>query len=170
MASKFSITQHFPVSSHVYKYLIRRCGSDTIEASRKSFIGSFVLSLHNRNYDIALSNSDEGLDYTFNVIIPMHKYEKVGMHITLENSQLFNNQLDKMFRDELFCHLIINKSREKKTYMKSLRSFLDVYNITEDDIKQETLYRDFKRKKAEMEKNLLNKTKGTVLETSKLVP
>ena len=52
-----------------------------------------------------------------------------------------------MFREELFTHLLVAKNLEKEKFFQSLRNFLEVYDITEDDIKYESLYRDFKRKK-----------------------
>lgn len=85
------------------------------------------------------------------------------MHITAENAQLFNDQMDKMFREELYSHMIIWKSLDKKLFLKTMRSFLEVYGIEEDDIKTETLYRDFKRKKDSLEKNLnITSTSGTI--------
>ncbi len=160
MAIDYSITHNIPVADHVYKYLKKRCGTDHIIASRTTFIGSQILSLLTRNADLRPKKTD--FAKIFKVTIPESLYGKNGMHISAENAQLFNVQIDKMFREELYIHLLILKSNDKKLYLKSMRGFLNVYDIGEDDIKMDTLYRDFKRKKDDMENNLnLTPTSGT---------
>lgn len=148
----YSITQNIPVANHVYKFLVARYGTDHIVASRRTFVGNLVLSLHSRNNDYRRKST--GFSKIFKVTVSESFYEKLGMHITPENAMLFNQQVDSVFREELFCHAIINNTTDKKKFLKSIRSFLDVYDISEDDIKLDTLYRNFKRKKEELEENL----------------
>jgi hypothetical protein len=150
--AEYAITQHIPVADHVYKYLLKRCGTDHIKASRVTFLGSLLLSLQSRNYDV--TPADKKFTKVFSVTIPQHKYDKLGMHITPQIALLFNDQIDKMFRDEMFCHILINKNVDKKMFKKSMEIFLEVYQIDEDDLRMDTLYRDFKRKKTELAKNL----------------
>lgn len=152
MCKTFSITQSIPVSDHVYKFLVARCGSDEIEASRSTFIGSLILSMHGRNPDVRLKKNN--FTKLFKVTISESHYQKLGMHITSENAQLFNDLVDKVFREELYCHALLNKMGNKSLYLEAIRKFLEVYNITEDDIKLDTLYRDFKRKKDMLKGNL----------------
>ena len=165
----FSITQNIPVSDHVYKYLTRLCGTDHIVANRSSYVGSLVLSLQGRNNDVRLSKKK--YRKVFKAEISECYYEKTGMFITQQNAQLFNEQVDKKFRDELFRNMLMNRHLDEKLFLKSMRSFLDFYGITEDDIKIETLYRDFKRKKDELLVNFsLVSPAGTKCETSQSVP
>ncbi|MBW2962298.1 hypothetical protein [Mesonia aestuariivivens] len=149
----YSITQHIPVADHVYKFLLKRCGSDAIEASRTNFIGSLILSLHGRNTDVKYSKT-RNFSKIFSIKVPYSLYDKTGVHISEVNAQLFNDQIDKLFRDEIFVHMLINKDQDKKHFLKSLKSFLTIYDITEEDIKLETLHRDFKRKKDDYEEKL----------------
>jgi len=141
----YSITQNIPVADHVYKYLIKRCGSDELRATRNSVFGSLVLSLQGRNGDVKPKKSS----YTkiFKANISEDGHQRLGMFISSENAQLFNDQVDKMFREELFFHVVINKGIDSRMYMDSIRCFLKVYDITEEDIKLDTIYRDFKRRK-----------------------
>jgi len=165
----FSITQHFPVADHVYKYLIKCCGGNHMIASRTTAIGNQVLSLQGRNYDVKPSNRK--FRKIFSVTIPEHYYSKTGMYIDSINAQLFNDQVDRFFREELYRHMLMTNHTEKKHFMKSLRKFLEFYEIGEDDIKLDTLHRDFKRKKKDLEENLnLTSTPGTNFETSNNVP
>lgn len=161
MATDYSITHNIPVADHVYKYLKKRCGADHIKATRTTFIGSQILSLLTRNADVRTRKSE--FTRIFKVTIPESLYGKNGMHISAENAQLFNDQTDKMFREELYSHMVILKNQDKKLFLKTMRSFLEVYDIGEDDIKTETLYRDFKRKKELFENNLnITATSGTI--------
>lgn len=142
----FTITQNIPVSNHVYKYLKNRYGDDHIIATRETVVGGIVLSLLNRNNDIR-HVSKKSYDKVFSVLIKEEKYLRNGVHIDTRSAQAFNDTIDKMFREELFCHVMINKFSNNEQFNKGIRNFLKVYDITEDDIKYETLYRDFKRKK-----------------------
>ena len=152
MSVNYSITQNFPVADHVYKYLITCCGSDHIVATRNDHIGSLVLSLQNRNEDIR--TVDHKYTKIFKVTISESHYQKLGLHITPATAQLFNDQVDRKFRDELFRTVLLVKQMHRSTYLKSIRKFLDAYKIDEEDIKLDTLYRDFKRKKEDLKRKL----------------
>ena len=165
----FSIIQEIPVSDHVYKYLLKLCGSDRIEANRSTYVGSLVLSLQGRNYDVRPSKKK--FTKLFKARISETYYDKNGMYITSENALLFNDQLDKKFRDELFRNMLMNRHLDEKLFLKSMRAYLDFYDITEEDIKVESLYRDFKRKKDDLLANFsINSPAGTKCETSQFVP
>jgi hypothetical protein len=167
--AEYSITQNIPVADHVFKYLEKICGSTHIDANRSTYVGSLVLSLQGRNYDVRVSKKK----YTkiFKADISECYYGKTGMFITSENAQLFNDQVDKKFRDELFRMMLMNRHLDKKLFLQSMRSYLDFYGITEDDIKIETLHRDFKRKKDDLLANFnLVSPAGTKSESSQFVP
>lgn len=154
--SDYSITQHIPVANHVYKFLVKRCGTDRIVATRKSFIGSLLISLHSRDMDVKKPRRNE---YTrlFHIEVPFHLYEKAGVYITNYKAALFNSMVDQIFREEIFVHTIIRKHQDEELYLRTIRNLLDAYDITEEDIKLDTLYRDFKRKKEKYEANLVLK-------------
>lgn len=167
--SDFSITQHIPVADHIYKYLVKICGGDHIRASRSTYVGSLILSLQGRNQDVRLTNKK--FSKVFHADISESYWSKMGLFITQQNAQLFNEQIDKKFRDELFRNMLMNQQLDEKLFLQSMRRFLDFYDITEDDIKVETLYRDFKRKKDEMLVNFSPLSPaGTKTETSQFVP
>lgn len=149
----FSITQNIPVANHVYKYLKYRYGDDIITASRNTVVGGIVLSLLHKNNDIR-HVSKKSYEKVFKVLIKEEKYLRNGVHIDTRCAQAFNDIIDKMFREELFCHVMINKFSSNEQFNEGIRNFLLVYDITEDDIKYETLYRDFKRKKDDIQTSL----------------
>lgn len=164
-----SVTQNIPVANHVYKYLKVICGSDYIVANRSTYIGSLVLSIQGRNYDVRCSKKK----YTkiFRAEVSETYYTKTGLVITKENAQLFNDQVDKKFRDELYRNMLINDHLDEKLFLQSMRRYLDFFNIDEEDIKIETLYRDFKRRKNEILSNFNTiSPSGTKCEVSQFVP
>ena len=165
----FSITQNIPVADHVYKYLVKICGSNHITASRSTFVGSLILSLQGRNGDVRPSKCKH--HRVFKADISESYWQKNGMYISSENASLFNEQVDKKFRDELFRNMLMNRHLDEKHFIKSMRAFLEFYDITEEDIKLDTLHRDFKRKKDELLSNFnLVSPSGTKTETSQFVP
>lgn len=147
MPANYSITESIPVADHVYKYLIKKCGSNTFTATRNDIIGNIVLSSLGRNSDIKISKPK--YKQLFHVVIKEHSYLRNGIFLGIKSGQIFNNMIDKLFRDEMYTHVSINKSEDKDKFLEGLRKYLSIYDINEDDIKLESIYRDFKRKKEE---------------------
>ena len=54
---------------------------------------------------------------------------------------------DMIFREEMYSHIAMNNSEEKQNVYKALQKYLDSYGITEEDLKLDSIYRDYKRKK-----------------------
>lgn len=153
MYTDYSITESIPVADHVYKYLLKKCGSDTYTANRSELIGNIVLSSLGKNQDISISKTK--FKKTFNIVIKDFQYLKAGVSLGIKSGQVFNKMMDKMFRDELYCHILMNSTLSKDKYLEGIRLFLKVYDITEDDIKLESIYRDFKRKKETLQNRLI---------------
>lgn len=148
----YSITENIPVSDHVYKFLIKRCGGDTYVATRNDIIGNIVLSSLGRNADLKISKSK--YTKTFNVVIKEYSYLRNGVFLGVKSGQAFNKMIDKLFRDEMYFHVFVNAQSSKDQHLEGIRKYLKIYNIDEDDIKLESIYRDFKRKKEELANNL----------------
>ena len=151
MNSDYSISETIPVADHVYKYITGINGSDTIIAERSDFIGNIILSSLNRNSDVQLSRKK--YKKSIKIVIKDHQYLKNGVFIGLKRGQVFNNLIDKMFRRELYSHCFMNKDMHDDKYIEVIRKFLNVYNISEDELKLDSIYRDFKRKKREKEQS-----------------
>lgn len=155
MSASFFVTNHIPVPDHVYKFLLKRCGTNHITATRHTFIGSLTLTLLTKNNDVKVSSTPNS-SKIFKVDIHEQHFKKLGHSFTSRSAKLFNDQIDAMFRDELYYYAILNKVNNKKLYAQSIRAFLEMYDITENDIKIETLIKGFNRKKSKIETNLLS--------------
>ncbi len=154
MYADYSITESIPVADHVYKFLVKRTGSDTYVATRNDIIGNIVLSSLGTNPDIPISKSK--YNRLFHLVIKEHKYLKTGIKLGIKSGQVFNRLMDQLFRDELYHHIIMKNIANKTKCIGEIRQFLKLYDITEDDIKLETIYRDFKRKKEGIESRLMS--------------
>ena len=141
----YSITEHIPVADHIYKYLVKICGSDTFVANRTSIIGNIILSSLGRSSDVNFRKSK--FTKVFNIVINEHYYLKNGIHLSFKNAQVFNKMIDIQFREEMYRYLLISDINSTTDFYNGIKNYLKLFDITEDDIKLDTLYRDFKRKK-----------------------
>lgn len=138
-------TVSLPVQPHVLKYLSFKYGPSctysnnlsiaplvraTISEPTKSNIKSFPV-LH--YYDIVLT---EHYLNKFDVVYSRHKIFQ------------FNADADSRFREELYQFMILNNDIYGIKYKTSFRDFLNALGITENDIKFETLLKDFQRKRS----------------------
>jgi hypothetical protein len=146
-SSDYSITETIPVADHVFRYLVHKYGSDTILAKRSDIVGNIILSSLNKNSDLDISRKK--FKKSIKVVIKDYQYLKNGVFVSVKKGQVFNTLIDKMFRGELYSHCFMNKELHDDAYIKIIRQFLDVYNISEDELKVASIYRDFKRKKKE---------------------
>lgn len=146
MTDNFSIQINIPVKNYVFKYLTVKYGEGVVKASRNTVIGSIILSMLSGNGDVKPSN-DIRESNSFKVIVTEYQYLRNGVFIDNRTVKVFNQLVDSMLKEELYCHMIINKFTHDSQYMDCVRNFLSVYDITEDDLKLESVYRDFKRKR-----------------------
>lgn len=144
--NNFAITQHIPVSNHVYKYLCKVVGGDTYKACRDDYLGTVVLSTLTKS-PTDLRVSKRKYDKIFNVIISDHQYSKNGMFVSAKGAQMFNKLIDLKFREEMYMNVVLSKHSNETMYLPKIREFCEYFGITEDDLKYDTIYRDFKRKK-----------------------
>lgn len=152
MKVDYSITEHIPVADHVYKFLVKRCGGDVYVATRNDIIGNIILSSLGKHSDVKLPNNN--FSKIFNVVIRESSYVRSGVFVGVKSGHVFNKMIDQLFRDELYHHVHINTSLQKDKCLNGIRNFLKIYDITEDDIKLESLYRDFKRKKESIQQRI----------------
>ena len=142
MSGKSTIIINFPVKPHVYKYLQTKVGEKLV-VTNFDFFGGIVLDILTKKYSYVDSVTD---NYTFPVEISLRYAEKMGFYIDEKVVKKFNSRMDSMFREEMRGFAHINYKTNQTPREVSLKQFLFQYNIEEDDIKFETLLKDFKRK------------------------
>jgi hypothetical protein len=147
----YFITQNFPVSNHVHKYLIKMHGTDHIQVSRNHFIGMIILNLHSKTFSRPPKRK-KSLVKIFKVDISEFYFSRNGLFLHPDHAIIFNDTIDGIFRDEVYKNALIRKAKDEHKIIQSMRDHLEIYDITEDDIKLDSLYRDFKRKKENYQK------------------
>lgn len=141
MSDKLSILLFFPVEAHVYKFLQQKCGEKLV-ASKHDLYGSVVLDILNKSYSTLRSFPS---DLTFPVEVSLRYMEDYGIFIDKNVIRKFNNRMDKMFREEMRTYVSLSNQANNVEKNTALRQFILCYNITEDDIKFETLLKDIVR-------------------------
>lgn len=141
MSDRSAVIINFPVRAHVYKYLQQKVGEKLI-VTKSDFFGSMVLDVLSKNYSDLQSVSDA---ITFPVEISVRYIEKMGVYIDSKIIRKFNTRVDDVFREEMRTYVGLNFSANKIPKETSLKQFLFLYNLNEDDIKFETLVKDLRR-------------------------
>lgn len=140
--SPLSVIIHFPVERHVYKYLQKSVGEKLV-ASKKDLFGGITLDLLSKN-DSRDTYMVKG-ELTYVVEISEDYMYRFGIYVDEKIKRKFNAYIDKMFRKEMITYVDINSGKKKKNKEPALREFLFYYNISEDDIKFETLVKYIQR-------------------------
>lgn len=130
-----------PVEPHVQKYLTARYGP-TYTAGRTSLIGVEVLNSLTRKYE----KPEKSIPWKF--YYPVYITERYMNHnghtISRNNLQHLGIVLGLLFSEDLKRHLDL-KLRDGAKALPELKAWLQLHNITEDDVKVETLYKTYQR-------------------------
>jgi hypothetical protein len=141
MSERTAVTINFPVKPHVYKYLQNKVGEKLV-VTKSDFFGSMVLDILSKNYSDLQAVKD---DITFPVEISLRYMEKMGVYIDSKIIRKFNTRVDDVFREEMRTYVGLNYTANKIPKETSLKQFCFNYNLSEDDIKFETLLKDLRR-------------------------
>lgn len=141
MSEKPTITVHFPVKPHVYKFLQKKVGEKLI-VTKNNFYGNLVLDVLSKRYCVLESVGDE---LTFPVDISLRYMTDFGIYIDKNIIRKFNAQIDKQFKEEMRSYVSINANANSLPKAEAVRQFTFHYNITEEDVKMETLLKDIVR-------------------------
>lgn len=143
---------YFPVKPHVFKYLVYRFGESFTYANNSTLapiIKSTICTTTKSNTKIFIS------DFKYQVNLTEYYFNKFNVVFSRAKLYDFNLDVDRLFREELFQFMILSKNIYNHSYKSTLKDFLEKLNITENDIKLETLLKDFTRKSAENDSVIL---------------
>jgi len=104
----YLITQNFPVSNHVHKYLLKMHGTDHIQVSSNYLIGMIILNLHSKTFSRP-PRRKKSLIKIFKVDISKFCFFRNGLFLHPDHAIIFNDTIDGMFRDEVYENLSQNK-------------------------------------------------------------
>jgi len=136
------ISISIPVKKHVKKYLIAKYGSEHI-VSRKSFIGLLLLELLQKKMEKPTQKFD--CDERYKMIIPEYYFNTKGFSIGYNKAKFLGICLEKLFYEDFHGFIAIELKKEKANAYQAVVLFCKIYNLEEDDIKMESMYRNYQR-------------------------
>jgi hypothetical protein len=136
------ISVSIPVKAHVKKYLIKKYGTvHTI--SKKTFLGLLLLELIN---DKVMPSDRSFVDFDrYELNIPDFYFAKKGFHIDRHKARFLGTCLEKLFFEDFYSFVDVELAKGKTNAMKSVKLFLLIYDISENEMKLESMYRNFQR-------------------------
>lgn len=135
------IRVQIPVEPHVQKYLSARYGPAHI-AGKTTFLGLEVLSALQKRYE----KPDKSIAWHFYypVYITARYVNFNGHTIPRNNLQHLGIAMGLLFDEDMKRHLDLIVSNGGKA-LPELKAWLQLHNITEDDVKVESLYKNYQR-------------------------
>ncbi|SDT15280.1 hypothetical protein SAMN05192545_2886 [Maribacter dokdonensis] len=137
-------TLSFPVQPHILKYLIYKYGECCVYASNLSLAPILRAAISEQTKSNIKSFATQCF---YDVQLTEHYLNKFDVVYSRHKIYQFNADADTKFREELYTFMIMNHDVYGIKYKTSFRDFLAVMDITENDIKFETLLKDFQRKR-----------------------
>ncbi|MEZ0182636.1 hypothetical protein AB9T89_10350 [Flavobacterium oncorhynchi] len=141
MSGKSTIIINFPVKPHVYKFLQKKVGEKLV-VTKNDLYGNLVLDILSKRYCVLESVTDA---YTFPVEISLRYMEDYGIFIDQKIIRKFNSQVDRIFKEEVRSYVSLNHTLNHIPKKTAVEQFIFHYNLTEDDIKLETILKDLVR-------------------------
>lgn len=129
-----------PVPHHVRKYLISKYGTEHT-LTKTSFLGQLLFMCLDEQFRKPKDVEDTA---SFSVGIPSKYFNEGRYSAGPDTLKMIGTCFEKLFKEEF--HAYVEKEvKNKREAMESVRFFMQAHNITEDDIKLETLYKSYQR-------------------------
>lgn len=131
-----------PVKSHVKKYLIKRYGeSHTI--SKNTFIGVFVSGLLNKKMEKQDYETNGFEKFSFNITSDF--FYKKGHTISSNHKKYIGRCFEMLFFEDFYLFVDNDLLKGNGNASKAVKLFLKVYDLTENELKFDSMYRNYQR-------------------------
>ncbi|WP_418124274.1 hypothetical protein ACNFU2_06555 [Chryseobacterium sp. PTM-20240506] len=141
------ITLHLSVPRYVKKILQFKYGDD-YKAREDTLLGMVVLNTlqkkSDRNYTYKRANPD--ITY-FSLKVGIDKANRKGFQHNQSRSYQISKAIERDIREKLYTEAITNEINYGIDFKTTIQNFLDLYDITEDELSYETIRKDFNRYK-----------------------
>lgn len=139
------ITLHLAVPRYVKKILEFKYG-DEYKATETTLLGMVVLNClqkkSERNYVYKRENPD--IVY-FSMKVGIDKASRAGFQINHNKARQISKTIERDIREKLYTEAVTNEMNFGVEFMATLQNFLDLYDITEDELSYDTIRKDFNR-------------------------
>lgn len=139
------ITLHLSVPRYVKKILEFKYGDD-YKAREDTLLGMVVLNSlqkkSERNYIYKRQNPD--IAY-FSMKVGIDKASRTGFQINHNKARQISKAIERDIREKLYNEAMTNEMNFGVEFRATLQNFLDLYDITEEELSYETIRKDFNR-------------------------
>jgi hypothetical protein len=131
-----------PVKKHVKKYLIKKYG-EIHTISKKTFLGLLLLELISNEAD---TSDIDFKDYEkYKIDIPELYFNIKGFSVSRKKLKFLGVCLERLFFEDFYSFVDVELAKGKANAWQSVKLFLFLYNINENEMKLESMYRNYQR-------------------------
>ncbi|WP_281980478.1 hypothetical protein [Tenacibaculum mesophilum] len=160
-----NVVLNIPLKPYLKKYLHKKFG-DIHHASRSSWLGAYVIDILDREY--RKSNVTIKKEDFFPVVIPYSVICDVGFSVSKVKLQRLEVMIRKVFFNDLYSYIEVSRDNELKIYdeehnsiikqnaIRAISQYLSFFDINEDELSADSVYRQYYRdKKSDKKENTL---------------
>ena len=133
---------YIPVKPHVKSFLMRRYGEDYV-VNKKNFLGILLLEL--LNTDISKLDLDCKPSECYKLQIPELYFNTKGFNIDKNKLKFLGRCLERLFFDDFYNFVDSELERGGLSAYKSVHLYLQLHKISENELKLESMYRNYQR-------------------------
>jgi hypothetical protein len=133
---------YIPVKKHVKKYLIKKYG-EVHTISKNTFLGLLLVELINKDADTSDIDFKGYEKYGFD--IPELYFNTKGFSVNRKKLRFLGICLEKLFYEDFHSFVDVELAKGKNNAYQSVKLFMFLYDINENEMKLESLYRNYQR-------------------------
>lgn len=143
---------------------------ETYHLSQQDSIGIAILSFLSNDYHLTekvtekAGSKKEFYPVTFGYNI----FHKQGFSISYKQNIVIGNMLDQYFREQMYTYTLLHAMGRTAQWKTSMKKYLKIFDINEDDFELESFYKDFKRRKNENKRSPIANLDKYLTENDKL--
>jgi hypothetical protein len=137
------ISIKIPTKSYIKKFIITRYGIEHT-VSKKSMLGVIIVSLLDKNV-LRPEYSFDSCDTEYTVHISEYYMNVRGFNLSVKTIKFLSVLLDKLFYEDLFTYMDISISKLNVSAQEALSCFFKEYNISEDELNFDSIYKKYQR-------------------------
>lgn len=131
-----------PVKKPVKKYLIKKYG-EIHTISKKTFLGLLLLELISNEADT--SDIDFKTHDRYKMMIPELYFNTKGFSVNRKKLKFLGVCLERLFFEDFYSFVDVELAKGKTNAWQSVKLFLFLNNITENEMQLASMYRNYQR-------------------------
>ena len=137
------ISIKIPTKSHIKKFISTRYGTEHT-VSKKSMLGVIIISLLDKNV-LRPEYSFENCNEEYIVHISEYYMNIKGFNLSVKTVKFLSILIEKLFYEDLFMYMDLSISKFNVSAQEALGCFFKEYNISEDELNFDSVYKKYQR-------------------------